>query len=169
MNYETWRATFQSSEQAARAAFAGEHLQHQMLFKAVAQRNELDASLQRLLAALNTSIMDWLHCGVATNGRTKEDAPMKMYAELKAAIAATPASSLSHHDSELKLNWAKSLPQLCDGKEQEFFEAWAKNKGHSLEIHPLHYLFLNAVTGASRDAWREAITYCRRQAEEDAQ
>lgn len=50
MNYETWRATFQSSELAAKAAFAGEQHQHQMLLKAVAERNEIEQERDALAA-----------------------------------------------------------------------------------------------------------------------
>lgn len=51
MNYEAWRATFQSSEQAAKAAFADTEREHQMLLNTLARCNELDANLQRIIEA----------------------------------------------------------------------------------------------------------------------
>lgn len=58
-----------------------------------------------------------------------------------------------------------SLPDTCDGKEQEAFEAWASAEKMNMQIHPLHYLFLNGETYAARQAWKAAILYCRKQVE----
>lgn len=53
-----------------------------------------------------------------------------------------------------------TLPSVCDGKEQEAFEAWAVSEHYNMQIHPLHYLFLNGETNAARQAWKAAINYC---------
>ena len=54
------------------------------------------------------------------------------------------------------------LPNRCDGKEQEAFEAWAKAHSMDLTRHPIHYLFLNARTGSARDGWGAALEYVSR-------
>ncbi|NDL70538.1 hypothetical protein [Vreelandella alkaliphila] len=51
MNYEAWRATFQSSEQAAKAAFEDARKHHEMLLNTLTRCNELDANLQRIIEA----------------------------------------------------------------------------------------------------------------------
>lgn len=51
MNYEAWRATFQSSEQAAKAAFQDARKHDQMLLNTLTRCNELDANLQRIIEA----------------------------------------------------------------------------------------------------------------------
>lgn len=58
-----------------------------------------------------------------------------------------------------------ALPGNCDGKEQEAFEAWAQSEEMDMQVHPLHYLFLDRRTDAARRAWNECIRYCRSQVE----
>lgn len=53
-----------------------------------------------------------------------------------------------------------SLPSICDGLEQEAFEAYAKGQGMNMTLHPLHYLFLAAPTSCARDAWKAGLSYC---------
>ena len=55
------------------------------------------------------------------------------------------------------------LPDTCDGKEQEAFEAYAVGEKLNMQCHPLHYLFLNGETYAARQGWKAAILYCRKQ------
>lgn len=55
---------------------------------------------------------------------------------------------------------AQQAPAVCDGKEQEAFEAWAKAERMDMSQHPLHYLFLNSRTDAARQGWKGAIEYC---------
>lgn len=52
--------------------------------------------------------------------------------------------------------------RVCDGKEQNAFEAWAKGRRMDMDVHPLHWLFLNAKTNAARSGWVGAIEYCQR-------
>ena len=56
-----------------------------------------------------------------------------------------------------------SMPDTCDGKEQEAFEAWAVSQKFDMQTHPRHYLFLDIMTNATRQAWKAAILYCRKQ------
>ncbi|UBR49786.1 hypothetical protein KF947_21155 [Halomonas sp. FeN2] len=51
MNYEAWRISFQDSEQAAKAAFQDAQRNHEMLLNTLTRCNELDANLQRIIAA----------------------------------------------------------------------------------------------------------------------
>lgn len=51
MSYEAWRISFQSSEQAAKAAFEDARKHHQMLLNTLTRCNELDANLQRIIEA----------------------------------------------------------------------------------------------------------------------
>jgi hypothetical protein len=67
------------------------------------------------------------------------------------------AAAPSHHDDPAK------LPTVCDGKEQDAFEAWAKGKGYDMSCHPLHWLFLNERTYAARNGWKGAIEYVNSQ------
>ena len=60
------------------------------------------------------------------------------------------------------------LPDPCDGKEQEAFEAYAVGEKLNMQCHPLHYLFLNGETYAARQGWKAAILYCRKQVDASA-
>ena len=51
------------------------------------------------------------------------------------------------------------LPRVCDGKEQDAFEAWAASERYVMDTHPLHWLFLNERTWAARDGWKAGLTY----------
>lgn len=51
------------------------------------------------------------------------------------------------------------LPKTCDGKEQEAFEKYAKEKGMDMTTHPLFYMFMHPETNAARSAWRECLDY----------
>lgn len=50
-------------------------------------------------------------------------------------------------------------PGLCDGIEQDAFEAWAKSEHFDMAQHPLHWLFLNPRTDASRSGWKAGLVY----------
>jgi hypothetical protein len=41
--------------------------------------------------------------------------------------------------------------------EQKAFETWARERGLCLDMHPLHYLFLDADTNLARQAWKAAM------------
>lgn len=56
---------------------------------------------------------------------------------------------------------AELVPTVCDGKEQEAFEEYARSKGLDLSQHPLYYLFLDGKTNQARSAWRECLVYVR--------
>ena len=56
---------------------------------------------------------------------------------------------------------APSVPDVCDGKEQDAFIAWANDERYDMSCHPLHFLFLNERTNAARQGWKAAIRYCR--------
>ncbi|WP_232054375.1 hypothetical protein [Pseudomonas aeruginosa] len=52
-----------------------------------------------------------------------------------------------------------SVPDVCDGKEQNAFEDWASKEGMNMERHPLHWLFLDAKTYSARQGWKAALKY----------
>lgn len=43
--------------------------------------------------------------------------------------------------------------------EQDAFEAVAKAEGLSMDMHPLHYLFLDRQTALARRIWKAALAY----------
>ncbi|WP_256824349.1 hypothetical protein [Pseudomonas aeruginosa] len=57
-----------------------------------------------------------------------------------------------------------SVPDVCDGKEQDAFEEWAKKEGLDTSCHPMHWLFLDAKTNSARQGWKAALRYVRAQA-----
>ncbi|AZM95848.1 hypothetical protein [Vreelandella venusta] len=87
----------------------GQPLTIEQVLEALREREALAAHVKRLTEALNHSMLDWIICGMATNGRLKEDGPMAMYQELKNALADNPASSLTHRDA---LKQAEALENL---------------------------------------------------------
>lgn len=52
-----------------------------------------------------------------------------------------------------------ALPTVCDGKEQDAFEEWAKGEKMDVNTHPLHWLFLDKQTYAARRGWEAALNY----------
>ncbi|HCF9267213.1 TPA: hypothetical protein NI644_004643 [Pseudomonas aeruginosa] len=55
------------------------------------------------------------------------------------------------------------VPDVCDGKEQDAFEEWARNEGLDTSCHPMHWLFLDAKTNSARQGWKAALRYVRAQ------
>ncbi len=56
-----------------------------------------------------------------------------------------------------------SVPDVCDGKEQDAFEEWARKEGLDTSFHPMHWLFLDAKTNSARQGWKAALRYVRSQ------
>ncbi|WP_192450435.1 hypothetical protein [Pseudomonas aeruginosa] len=56
-----------------------------------------------------------------------------------------------------------SVPDVCDGKEQDAFEQWARKEGLDTSCHPMHWLFLDAKTNSARQGWKAALRYVRSQ------
>ncbi len=54
-----------------------------------------------------------------------------------------------------------SAPDVCDGKEQDAFEEWARKEGLDTSCHPMHWLFLDAKTNSARQGWKAALRYVR--------
>lgn len=54
-----------------------------------------------------------------------------------------------------------SLPDVCDGKEQDAFEEWATKQGMNMQCHPMHWLFLDTKTISARQGWKAALKYVR--------
>ncbi|HBO3356376.1 TPA: hypothetical protein L4S42_004220 [Pseudomonas aeruginosa] len=54
-----------------------------------------------------------------------------------------------------------SVPDVCDGKEQDAFEEWATKQGMNMQCHPMHWLFLDAKTNSARQGWKAALKYAR--------
>jgi hypothetical protein len=61
-----------------------------------------------------------------------------------------------------------ALPDVCDGKEQDAFEQFLRDRKMSTITHPIHWLFLDAKSYAAREAWKAAISYCRKEVEGSA-
>ncbi len=78
-----------------------------------------------------------------------------------ALYAAPPAKNQSEQHIEMVNAPAPSVPDVCDGKEQDAFIAWANDERYDMSCHPLHFLFLNERTNAARQGWKAAIRYCR--------
>jgi len=71
------------------------------------------------------------------------------------------ALELKRGEEAAEAKLTELVPSVCDGKEQEAFEAYARQKGLDLSLHPLHYLFLDGKTNQARSAWRECLVYVR--------
>ncbi|HEQ0018793.1 TPA: hypothetical protein VDW60_006519 [Pseudomonas aeruginosa] len=56
-----------------------------------------------------------------------------------------------------------SVPDVCDEKEQDAFEQWARKEGLDTSCHPMHWLFLDAKTNSARQGWKAALRYVRSQ------
>lgn len=56
-----------------------------------------------------------------------------------------------------------SVPDVCDGKEQDAFEGWARKEGLDTSCHPMHWLFLDSKTNSARQGWKAALRYVRAQ------
>lgn len=108
MNYEAWRATFQSSEQAAKAAFQDAQRNHEMLLNTLTRCNELDANLQRIIEAA-----------------TAEGAgPLT-----QAAIQEMPAHSLAQRDAEKQ---AEAVTEFAKEVWEEIFKHY-----RNIKVYPL--------------------------------
>lgn len=90
MNYDAWRATYQSSEQAARAAFDVAQRTHQQLQETRAHCLALDAHLQNLIAAaiaqgagpaLQAAIEEMPEHSLAKRDAEKQEEAVKAFAK----------------------------------------------------------------------------------------
>ena len=90
MSYEAWRITFQSSEQAARAAF-------EQYTQAQIEKELIGAHLGRLQALVTPEVVDLIRCGIGSNyGGECYDAKLaEVHAPLLQAMAETPDVSLA--------------------------------------------------------------------------
>lgn len=59
-----------------------------------------------------------------------------------------------------------SLAATCDGREQDEFEAWARQEKMDMTQHPLHWLFTNEKTNAARQGWKAGLMYATARARE---
>lgn len=76
-----------------------------------------------------------------------------LLASIKSCVKASGDSAQAQH----------SVPDVCDGKEQDAFEQWAKKEGLDTSCHPMHWLFLDAKTNSARQGWKAALRYVRAQ------
>lgn len=60
---------------------------------------------------------------------------------------------------ESALRMDATQPPHQNREEQRAFESWAEGVGLPMEQHPLHYLFLDPVTHAARQAWKAALEH----------
>lgn len=59
------------------------------------ERDQLAAQNERFRSALTPNIVDWIHCGMATNGRLKEEWAFNQYKNLKLVIKESPIASVA--------------------------------------------------------------------------
>lgn len=76
-----------------------------------------------------------------------------LLASIKSCVKASGDSAQAQH----------SVPDVCDGKEQDAFEEWARKEGLDTSFHPMHWLFLDAKTNSARQGWKAALRYVRSQ------
>ncbi len=76
-----------------------------------------------------------------------------LLASIKSCVKASGDSAQAQH----------SVPDVCDGKEQDAFEEWARKDGLDTSFHPMHWLFLDAKTNSARQGWKAALRYVRSQ------
>lgn len=110
-----------------------------------------------LLAVLREAREALRSCAWSTELRT-DDALMAMAtadAKIGEATMMLTVSALSAREPQ---GW----PKVCDGKEQDAFEAWAASEMYDMTQHPLHWLFLDPRTYAARQGWKAAIEYGNR-------
>ncbi|MGC7043117.1 hypothetical protein ACP0I1_22340 [Pseudomonas aeruginosa] len=74
-----------------------------------------------------------------------------LLASIKSCVKASGDSAQAQH----------SAPDVCDGKEQDAFEEWARKEGLDTSCHPMHWLFLDAKTNSARQGWKAALRYVR--------
>lgn len=74
-----------------------------------------------------------------------------------------PQSSGLVYEGLLRMVPRVILPSVCDGREQDAFEDFAKKQGCNMSQHPIHWLFLNEVTAAVRTGWKGALEYVAQQ------
>lgn len=76
-----------------------------------------------------------------------------LLASIKSCVKASEDAAQAQH----------SVPDVCDGKEQDAFEEWARKEGLDTSCHPMHWLFLDAKTNSARQGWKAALRYVRAQ------
>ncbi|WP_329033236.1 hypothetical protein [Pseudomonas aeruginosa] len=76
-----------------------------------------------------------------------------LLASIKSCVKASGDSAQAQH----------SVPDVCDGKEQDAFEGWARKEGLDTSCHPMHWLFLDSKTNSARQGWKAALRYVRAQ------
>ncbi|MGU0809203.1 hypothetical protein ACSEQ5_14620 [Pseudomonas aeruginosa] len=76
-----------------------------------------------------------------------------LLASIKSCVRASEDTAQAQH----------SVPDVCDGKEQDAFEEWARKEGLDTSCHPMHWLFLDAKTNSARQGWKAALRYVRAQ------
>ncbi|ELC0893063.1 hypothetical protein IGA99_25285 [Pseudomonas aeruginosa] len=76
-----------------------------------------------------------------------------LLASIKSCVKASEDTAQAQH----------SVPDVCDGKEQDAFEEWARKEGLDTSCHPMHWLFLDAKTNSARQGWKAALRYVRSQ------
>lgn len=130
-------------------------------------REQDHTRISTLVDELNATRDAWLVTSMKKDGsnaaQVLEQQAMAKYAEARGALVdafLTLGDCLRGAEALRQLQEA-AVPFICDGKEQEAFETHAKNEGHDMTQHPLHYLFLNDRTKAARAAWRDALVYVR--------
>lgn len=126
-----------------------------MMYERDENAKRLDAALARIAeleAKLSdpTAVHQWQFSNAWFDGSEevvlkagKEGSPIR-------TLYAAPVAQAQH-----------SAPDVCDGKEQDAFEEWARKEGLDTSCHPMHWLFLDAKTNSARQGWKAALRYVR--------
>ena len=67
----------------------------------------------------------------------------------------------AHPSSSIEGVKVTDVAKICDGVEQNAFEAWASNEGFDMHEHPIHYLFLDEKTSSARQGWKAGLDHAR--------
>lgn len=133
MNYEAWRATFQSSEQAAKAAFEDARKHHEMLLNTLTRCNELDAESHRIIAGLQARLKSAFKLNLELAGRVERQ---------RCAMAEA---------SNKHIDFAKRIAQNSDSTAMQ-----AVDKAASLLVRESYHVSVNTSCLAQRDAEKQA-------------
>jgi hypothetical protein len=106
------------------------------------------AELEALRAASGAADLSgvWRYGFKGTDFGMMDDGPYVLMEQVEKALSAPVAQ-------------AGKVPTVCDGKEQDAFEAWAAGEKMDMSCHPLHWLFLNEKTYSARQGWKAALEY----------
>ncbi|QIQ66754.1 hypothetical protein goodold_70 [Pseudomonas phage goodold] len=89
------------------------------------------------------------------------DAALARVAELEGKLTDWVREGFRLNEALAVARSQPTVPDVCDGKEQDAFEEWARKEGLDTSCHPIHWLFLDAKTNSARNGWKAALRYVR--------